>query len=153
MQPLGLAPLLQTVSTDVTNSVRRAAFANGEDVIIEATMTSPMYAERLLLSLAKTMYTDLLIVLSDTSRTEAHRRVVDRWWHDRETDPLGGRLIKPETIDAAYNNDNASTCVENATALLNTVRSGTTILEHASLITYVNGELLSSDSYPPRAMP
>jgi hypothetical protein len=91
MQPMELAPLLQTMSIEVANSVRRVTLASGEDVIMEATLGSESYGERLLRSLAKAAdYTDLLIVSAEISRAAAHERARSRWWGDRWTDALGG---------------------------------------------------------------
>ena len=151
LQPLGLAPLLQTVSTEVINAVRHEAFATGEDVVIEATLASPSYGERLLLSLAKAEYTDLLVVSAETTRAEAHERVRDRWWLDRCADPLGGRLVGPETVDLAYAQDDAvSVCRAHAIALVERVRAGESTLDRASLVAYDDGKLAFADSDPPR---
>jgi predicted kinase len=151
VQPMGLAPLLQTVSTDATNAVRRIAFADGEDVVIEATLASSSYGERLLLSLAKANYTDLLVVSAETDYETARERVRSRWWSERDSDPLGGRLVRPEAIDFIYVNDvGVSVCRANAMALVRTVRSGQTALDRASLVAYDDGVLAFADNEPPR---
>lgn len=93
LRPLELSPLLQTMSTEVADAVRRDALAQRMDIVVEATMASPAYGERLLLSLAKADYQALLIVSVETDQQTAHTRAVERWWTGRQTEPvLGGRL-------------------------------------------------------------
>ncbi|MCA5894840.1 zeta toxin family protein [Isoptericola sp. NEAU-Y5] len=103
LRPRELRPLLQTTSTEVCNAVRRAALLARMDVVIEGTMASPAYGDRLLQSLAKDDYDRLHIVSVETDRETAGKRAVERWWQGRNEDSeMGGRLILPETIDHAY---------------------------------------------------
>ncbi|MDR1078628.1 MAG: zeta toxin family protein [Propionibacteriaceae bacterium] len=154
LQPMELAPLLQTMSIEVTNSVRRAALASSEDVVLAATLSSATYGDRLLRSLAKApAYTELLIVSVETSRATAHERVRSRWWAERGSDPLGGRLVTPQAIDAFYgSNDNMSRCRHNAMALLEVVRSEKTEFKRVSMISYDGDDLAFVDSDPPRPL-
>ncbi|MCL2424579.1 MAG: zeta toxin family protein, partial [Micrococcales bacterium] len=102
LRPLELSPLLQTMSTEACNAVRRTALADGTDVAIQATMASTAYGERLLQSLAKADYDHLFLVSAETDRDTAHTRAKNRWWTSRHDGELGGRLVLPETIDAVY---------------------------------------------------
>jgi hypothetical protein len=155
LQPLGLSPLLQTVSTDVFAAVRHEAFASSEDVVLEATLSSPSFGERLVQSLFKAPnYTELFIVSAETNRSAAHQQARSRWWEGRDTDPLGGRMVTPAAIDSAYGGiDAISVCRDNAIALLKLIRSGQTGLQHASMIAYNDGELAFADNDPPRVLP
>lgn len=152
--PLELSPVLQTMSTEACNAVRRVAFAAGMDVVIEATMASPAYGERLLQSLAKADYEQLLIVSVETDRATAHERAISRWWTGRQTEhQLGGRLVLPSVIDALYPTDSqVSVCRDNARSLLATIRAGGSSLENASLVEYGDDILTAVDADPPRAV-
>lgn len=152
LTPLELSPLLQTMSTEVCNTVRRAAFAKAIDVVVESTMASPAHGERLLLSLAKADYEELMIVSVETDLDTAHARSVERWWAGRgEATGLGGRLVLPETIDAAYPGSRArSACRDNARALVGTIRMGLTTLERVTIAEYDTGTLVRLDADPPR---
>ncbi|WP_402466256.1 zeta toxin family protein [Isoptericola aurantiacus] len=154
VRPLELSPLLQTVSTEVANAVRRDALAQRMDIVVEATMASPAYGERLLLSLAKADYEALLIVSVETDQRTAHARAVERWWTGRQAEPeLGGRLVLPETIDAAYPGArSASACRTNVRDLAETIRSGGTSIEHVTIVEYDDGALARLDADPPRAL-
>ncbi|WP_448072459.1 hypothetical protein [Georgenia yuyongxinii] len=55
-QAPGLCPLLQTMSTAACKLVRRTALADRLDIVVEGTMASPTYGERLLLWLAQADY-------------------------------------------------------------------------------------------------
>lgn len=152
LRPLELSPLLQTVSTEVCNAVRRTALANRLDVVIEGTMASPAYGERLLQSLTKADYDRLHIVSVKADRDIAGRRAVERWWEGRTKDPqVGGRLVLPETIDRAYpTGREQSACRANARTLAATIRSGGTAVEHVTLAEYDNGAPARLDADPPR---
>ena len=130
LAPRELAPALQSMSTEVSNLVRREAFAASMDVVIEGTMATPAFGERLMISLAKADYSSLLLVSVETDRAAAHDQALRRWWEGRTSgDPLGGRLVLPETIDAAYGADDQSRCRANAQALGARIRAGETTLE------------------------
>lgn len=152
--PLELSPLLQTMSTEVANAVRRDALAQRMDIVVEATLASAAYGERLLLSLAKADYRALLIVSVETDQQTAHARAVERWWTGRQTEPeLGGRLVLPEIIDAAYpGTRSASACRTNARNLAETIRAGGTAIEHVTIAEYDDGALARLDADPPRAL-
>jgi hypothetical protein len=153
LQPLGLAPLLQTLSTEIANAVRRRSLAMGEDVVIEATMASTLYGDRLLRSLAKADYSDLVIVSVETDLATAQDRAMERWWRGREVESLGGRLVHPEVIERAYPaSTETSACRANAIRLLKTVREGSTTLDRASMIAYDDGVVVAVDADPPRAV-
>ncbi|WP_162616343.1 zeta toxin family protein [Xylanimonas allomyrinae] len=154
LRPLELSPLLQTMSTEVANAVRRDALAQRMDIVVEATMASPAYGERLLLSLAKADYRALLIVSVETDQQTAHARAVERWWTGRQAEPeLGGRLVLPETIDAAYpGTRSASACRTNARNLTETIRAGGSAIEHVTIAEYDDGALARLDADPPRAL-
>lgn len=117
-RPLELSPLLQTVSTEACNAVRRTAMSDRFDVVIEGTMVSTAYGDRLLRSMAKADYDRLHIVSVETDRETARERAVERWWQGRRDDPaLGGRLILPATNDRAYPTGTArSVCRANSRA-------------------------------------
>jgi hypothetical protein len=152
--PLELSPLLHTTSTEAINLVRRDALAGHLDVVIEGTMASPAFGERLLLSLAKADYSELVIVSAETNRATAQRRAVERWWAGRQDGPaLGGRLVLPETIDAAYAaSDEASRCRANARALVATIRAGGTTIDSVTIAEYDVGQLARIDADPPQAV-
>ncbi|GII98985.1 hypothetical protein Slu03_13630 [Sediminihabitans luteus] len=154
MRPLDLSPLLQTVSTEVANTVRHDALAQRMDIVLEATMASPAYGERLLLSLAKADYQALAIVSVETDQESAHARAVERWWTGRRADPeLGGRLVLPETIDAAYPDaGSASICRTSARSLAETIRAGGTAIERVTIAEYDDGALARLDADPPRSL-
>jgi hypothetical protein len=143
------------MSTDVFAAVRHEAFASSEDVVLEATLSSPFFGERLIKSLSKaTHYTELFIVSAETGRVTAHQNARSRWWEGRNTDLLGGRMVTPAAIDSAYgDSDTVSLCRDNAKALLELVRSGRTGLQHASMLAYNDGELAFADNDPPRVLP
>lgn len=154
VRPLELSPLLHTMSTESTNLIRRDALAGHLDVVIEGTMASPAFGERLLLSLAKADYGELLIVSAETDRSTAHERAVERWWAGRQDDPgLGGRLVLPETIDAAYAaSAQTSLCRANARALVATIRTRQTPIDSVTIAEYDDGRLARIDADPPRAI-
>jgi hypothetical protein len=154
LRPLDLSPLLQTVSTEVTNAVRRDALAQRMDIVLEATMASPAYGERLLLSLAKADYQALVIVSVETDQRTAHARAVERWWTGRQADPeLGGRLVLPETIDAAYpGTGSVSVCRTSARNLAETIRADGSAIERVTIAEYDDGALARLDADPPRAL-
>lgn len=92
-------------------------------------MASPAFGERLLLSLAKADYDELFIVSAEVDRVTAQSRAVTRWWQGRQDDPaLGGRLVLPETVAAAYPAEEGreSLCRWNARALVGIIRAGGT---------------------------
>lgn len=154
VKPLELSPLLQTLSTESCNSVRRVALAARTDVVIESTMASPAFGERLLLSLAKADYDKLFIVSVEVDRVTAQSRAVSRWWQGRQGDPaLGGRLVLPETVAAAYpaeEGDRESFCRRNARALVGIIRAGGTVIDKVSLAEYEDGALTRLDADQPR---
>lgn len=152
--PLELAPLLQTLSTEACNTVRRIALAAQMDVVVSSTMASSAFGERLLLSLAKADYDRLQIVSIEVDRATAHQRVIDRWWEGRNQDPAtGGRLVLPETVDAAYGpDDSTSLCRLNARTLVSTIRSGGTVIESVTIAEYDGGTLSRLDADPPRGI-
>lgn len=154
LRPLELSPLLHTMSTEAINLVRRDALSGHLDVVIEGTMASPAFGERLLLSLAKADYSELLIVSAETQRASAQQRAVERWWAGRRDDPeLGGRLVLPETIDAAYAaSDETSLCRVNARALAATIRAGGTPIDSVTIAEYDDGQLARIDADPPQAV-
>ncbi len=130
VMPLDLSPLLQTMSTEVCNAVRRSALEAGLDIVVEGTMSTPAYGERLLLSLAKADCRRLLVVSVETDRATAHERARARWWAGRLDDhELGGRLVSPHAIDAVFGDDDAvSSCRGNARHLVRIIRDGQTAL-------------------------
>jgi hypothetical protein len=149
--PLDLSPLVHTMSTAIANAVRRESLSRGEDVVIAATMSSGQFADRLMLSLAKAAYSELLIVSVETDRATAHERAKQRWWEARVGGGLGGRLVRPDVIDLAYrSSDTISACRANATALVSKVRAGKTNLSRASMVIY-DDAALDADSSPLRA--
>lgn len=153
VKPLELSPLLQTLSTESCNSVRRIALAARTDVVIESTMASPAFGERLLLSLAKADYDELFIVSVEVGRVIAQSRAVTRWWQGRQDDPaLGGRLVLPETVAAAYPAEEGreSLCRQNARALVGIIRAGGTVIDKVSLAEYEDDELTRLDADQPR---
>lgn len=153
-RPRELSPLLQTTSTEVCNAVRRAALMDRLDVVIEGTMASPAYGDRLLQSLAKADYDRLHIVSVETDRATAGKRAVQRWWQGRNDDPeMGGRLLLPETIDHAYTaGRERSVCRANARALATTIRAGGTAVDHVTIAEYDDGALTLLDADPPRSV-
>ncbi len=154
LMPLDLSPVLQTMSTEVCNAVRRVAVERGMDIVLEGTMSTPAYGERLLLSLGKGDYEELLIVSVEVDRASAQERARARWWAGRLDDhELGGRLVLPSTIDAMYPKEGAAS-VSRAQArnLLATVRSGRSTLTAATLMEYDNGRLTTVDAKPPRVL-
>lgn len=154
VMPLDLSPVLQTVSTEVCNAVRRMAVERGTDLVVEGTMATPAYGERLLLSLGKGDYETLLIVSVEVERTTAHERAQARWWAGRLDDhELGGRLVLPATIDAMYPEKGlTSVSRDQARRLLGVVRAGRSTLTEATLMEYDDGALVAVDARPPRAV-
>ena len=154
VRPLEISPLLHTMSTESTNVIRRDAPAGHLDVVIEGTMASPAFGERLLLSLAKIDHSELLIVSTETDRPTAHGRAVERWWAGRKDDPgLGGRLVLPETIDAAYAaSAQTSLFRANARARAATTRTRQTPIDSVTIAEYDDGQLARIDADPPRAI-
>jgi hypothetical protein len=138
MMPLELSPLLHTVSTEVANAVRREAFSAHMNVVAAATIASPGYGQRLLLSLAKAAYTALVIVSVETDKTTAQTRAIQRWWTGRtDGSYLGGRLVDPDVIDAAYPADGSpSLCRTNAKALADHIKAGETWIDTVHFVEY-----------------
>lgn len=104
--------------------------------------------------MAKADYSELVIVSAETNRATAQRRAVERWWAGRQDGPaLGGRLVLPETIDAAYAaSDEASRCRANARALVATIRAGGTTIDSVTIAEYDVGQLARIDADPPQAV-
>lgn len=154
IKPLELSPLLQTMSTESCNLVRRAALAARMDVLAESTMSSSGFGDRLLLSLAKADYDELLIVSVEVDRGTAQSRAIERWWSGRFADPRrGGRLVLPETIEAAYAPDGQfSRCRDNARSLVAAVRRGRTAIDRVTIAEYDAGVLTRMDADPPRVI-
>lgn len=112
-------------------------------------MVSPAFGERLLLSLAKADYNKLHIVSVEVDRVTAQARAVTRWWQGRQDDPaLGGRLVLPEAVAAAYPEDGGreSLCRQNARALVGIIRTGGTVIDKVSLAEYEDGALTRLDA-------
>jgi ribose 1,5-bisphosphokinase PhnN len=154
VMPLDLSPLLQTVSTEVCNAVRRAALEAGMDIVVEATMSTRAYGERLLLSLAKADTRCLLVVSVETDRATAHERARARWWAGRLDDhELGGRLVAPDAIDAVFGADGVvSFSRANARHLVRIIRDGESTLGAVTLLEYDDGTLSAVDADPPRSV-
>ncbi|MCA0252151.1 MAG: zeta toxin family protein [Actinobacteria bacterium] len=154
IKQLELSPLLQTMSTESCNTVRRLALAAHTDVVVETTMASPAFGERLLLSLAKADYDKLVIVSVEVDRDTAQSRAVDRWWQGRQENlDQGGRLVLPETIEAAYPPDGRSSlCRQNARALVNTIRAGGTVIDTVTIAEYDDRALTRLDADRPRTV-
>ncbi len=154
VMPMDLSPLLQTMSTEVCNAVRRTALEAGMDIVVESTMSTPAYGERLLLSLAKADCRSLLIVSVETDKVTAHERARARWWAGRLDDhELGGRLVLPEAVDAVFGGDGAaSACRANARSLVRSIRRGESSLGAVTLLEYDDGALTAVDADPPRSI-
>ncbi|MFD6447158.1 zeta toxin family protein [Promicromonospora sp. NPDC060204] len=153
VMPLDLSPLLQTLSTEVCNAVRRNALESGLDIVVESTMSTPAYAERLLLSLAKADCRRLSIVSVETDRDTAHERARARWWAGRLDDhELGGRLVSPGAIDAAFGSGEVSSCRANARELVRIIRRGDSTLDAVTLMEYDDGILTAVDADPPTSV-
>lgn len=154
VMPLDLSPLLQTMSTEVCNAVRRAALEARMDIVVESTMSTPAYGERLLLSLAKADCRGLLVVSVETDRVTAHERARARWWAGRLDDhELGGRLVSPRAIDAVFVGEGGvSVCRANARGLVRAVRRAESIIDAVTLLEYDNGNLAAVDADPPRSI-
>jgi len=154
VMPLDLSPLLQTMSTEVCNAVRRTALEGGLDIVVESTMSTPAYGERLLLSLAKADCRRLFIVSVETDRATAHERACARWWAGRLDDhELGGRLVSPDAIDASFGGSDAvSSCRANARDLVRIIRCGDSALDAVTLMEYDDGILTAVDADPPTSV-
>lgn len=151
---LGLSPLLQTMSTEVCNAVRRSALEASLDIVVESTMSTPAYGERLLLSLAKADCRRLIIVSVETDRATAHERARARWWAGRLDDhELGGRVVSPDAIDASFGNgDGVSPCRVHARDLVRIIRRGDSTLDAVTLMEYDDGTLTAVDADPPTSV-
>jgi hypothetical protein len=154
VMPLDLSPLLQTVSTEVCNAVRRSALESGLDIVVESTMSTPAFGERLLLSLSKAACRQLIIVSVETDRATAHERARARWWAGRLDDhELGGRLVSPEAIDAGFGSGDAvSSSRSCARDLVRIIRSGDSTLDAVTLMEYDDGALIAVDADPPTSI-
>ncbi|WP_454859978.1 zeta toxin family protein [Promicromonospora soli] len=154
VMPLDLSPLLQTMSTEVCNAVRRTALEDGLDIVIESTMSTPAYGERLLLSLAKADCRKLIIVSVETDRETAHERARARWWAGRLDDhELGGRLVSPDAVDAGFRGGDAvSSSRTHARDLVRVIRGGGSTLDQVTLMEYDDGTLVAVDSDPPTSV-
>lgn len=154
IMPLELSPLLQTLSVETCNATRRTAFDRRMDVVLEATMASPNYGDRLLKSLAKSDYVEMLVISVEVDRDTAHRRARQRWWSGRiENMELGGRLVLPDVIDAAYPPDGAaSRCRDNARRLVSEVHSEAGFLRSATLLEFHGSTLTGMSAAPLRAV-
>jgi predicted ABC-type ATPase len=154
VMPLDLSPLLQTVSTEVCNAVRRSALESGLDIVVESTMSTPAFGERLLLSLAKAACRQLIIVSVETDRETAHERARARWWAGRLDDhELGGRLVSPEAVDAGFSDgDTVSSSRICARDLVRIIRSGGSTLDAVTLMEYDDGTLVAVDADPPTSV-
>ncbi|WP_369369788.1 zeta toxin family protein [Promicromonospora sp. Populi] len=154
VMPLDLSPLLQTMSTEVCNAVRRSALEGSLDIVLESTMSTPAYGERLLLSLAKADCRRLIIVSVETDRATAHERARARWWAGRLDDhELGGRLVSPDAIDAGFGGGGAvGPCRAHAREIVRVIRRGESTLDAVTLMEYDDGILTAVDADPPTSV-
>lgn len=154
VMPMDLSPLLQAMSTEVCNAVRRSALEGSLDIVLESTMSTPAYGERLLLSLAKADCRRLIIVSVETDRATAHERACARWWAGRLDDhELGGRLVSPVAIDASFGSGDAvGPCRAHARELVRVIRRGESTLDAVTLMEYDDGILTAVDADPPTSV-
>lgn len=139
---LELSAALQTMSTEVANEVRRRAFSEGLAVVVEGTMSSRLYVDRLLDSIAKTEYTHAVVLSVESGLQASQALAVKRWWLGRQSGGLGGRLVDPTVIDRLYpDGTRESVCRRQAQYAAKQVADGRTSLSSLNLRLYDDGVL------------
>lgn len=119
--PAELAALVHLESVAFIDELRADCLAQGENVVIEGTLSWPPAARQLLGELVKREYREVVIVDVEVPREVAHDQALDRWWHGRQERVAGhgqgGRFVPASAIDHAFTAaDRHSVCAANVRA-------------------------------------
>ncbi|UAJ78989.1 zeta toxin family protein [Leifsonia sp. ZF2019] len=114
-----LSGFVHAESTEVAAAMRRACFADGENVIVHGTLSSVDHTAELLEELDSYGYDRLVVFDVEAPADIAVDRALDRWWRVRSdrSDPLGGRFVAPAAIRAYYRSGKPTVTSENARRL------------------------------------
>lgn len=118
VMPMELSSLFHRESTHLARRALQLAFARGENVIIEGTLSWAPIVRQYATALAAADYTSVLVLDLATARPVAHARAKSRWWEGRVGGALGGRFTPAIAIDSMYDADGLSICTEQAHALV-----------------------------------
>lgn len=122
VMPAELAALVHLESVAFIDELRAECLAQGENVVIEGTLSWPPAARRLLGELVKREYREVVILDVEVPRELAHDQALDRWWHGRQAriaggHGQGGRFVPATAIDHAFTaTDRHSVCAANVRA-------------------------------------
>lgn len=121
VMPAELAALVHLESVAFIDELRADCLAQGENVVIEGTLSWPPAARQLLGELVEREYREVMIVDVEVPREVAHDQALDRWWHGRQERVAGhgqgGRFVPASAIDYAFTAaDRHSVCAANVRA-------------------------------------
>ena len=129
ISPRELAPLVHKESVRIIEQIRQSCVADGENVVIEGTLTWPDQAKKIYKQLARWKYTSVEVFGVEIAQATAHAQALSRWWGGRQlwisgTDRLGGRFMPPGYINMCYSGTAHSVCSANALDMIKHARSG-----------------------------
>lgn len=129
ISPRELAPLVHKESVRIIEQMRKGCVANGENVVIEGTLTWSGQAKKLYEQLARWKYTSVEVFGVEIGQASAHAQALSRWWSGRQlwisgTDRRGGRFMPPGFINKCYSGTGDSVCSANALDMIKHARSG-----------------------------
>jgi predicted kinase len=129
ISPRELAPLVHKESVRVIGQIRQSCVADGENVVIEGTLSYPGTERKIYRQLAKSKYTSVEVFGVEIGQAAAHAQALSRWWGGRQlwisgTDRLGGRFMPPGYISMCYSGTVHSVCSANALDMIKHARSG-----------------------------
>lgn len=115
MHPREFASLVHLESVGILDEIRTRCLADGENVIIEGTLSWLPYSREILLALALQDYQSVTIYDVEVPEATAQERAVNRWWTGRlaaiaGTDLMGGRFTPRAAIAERYSGAVRSIC-------------------------------------------
>ncbi|MDH2413948.1 zeta toxin family protein [Nocardioides sp. CER19] len=102
VSPRELSGRVHKGSTDVAEAVRFHAMARKENVLIAGTLQWDGLPRQYAGDLFDFDYERLRIVDVEVPLSVAIERARQRWWHDRHTEPLGGRFMSDEAVKSYF---------------------------------------------------
>lgn len=101
VSPRELASHVHPYSTAIADAAARQAMLDGENIILDGTLSWPGLVARYAADLAEHDYDELDVVDVRIDIDLAKERARERWWHGRMEGGLGGRFL-PEALFAVY---------------------------------------------------
>jgi hypothetical protein len=129
ISPRELAPLVHKESVRVIEQIRQICVANGENVVIEGTLTYVRQGGKIYKQLARWKYTSVEVFAVEIGQAAAQAQALSRWWSGRQLwiskkDRFGGRFMPPGYINMCYSGTTHSVCSANALGMITHARAG-----------------------------